>query len=316
MHSVSLKFLVGVLSFSDYYPFGMQMVGRYGNTGDYRYGFQGQETDDEVTGSESHVSYKYRMHDARLGRFLSVDPLARTYPHNSPHAFSENRVIDAFELEGLEMRRTRTRDGNGHITITHSIAIKAKVLNSTGIGDVSEQKSQVADAWKKTFTKTTTRRNKTIKYEVSDVAFEDVESVDPDEDFYVEFIETEIAEPLNDSPVGVVAGQTILGETELNRIEVLLRTKIGDTEWEKMRQDDIKRTAAHELGHVGGLDHPKGQEDTKSTDENSRSLMIQSYYSVWPDRLDSNSELTSKERRKWKRHIKKTKREKKSPVQL
>ena len=31
-----------------------------------------------------------------------MDPLFRDYPHNSPYAFSENRVIDAIELEGLE----------------------------------------------------------------------------------------------------------------------------------------------------------------------------------------------------------------------
>jgi RHS repeat-associated protein len=80
----------------------MQMPGRNASTGDYRYGFQGQETDNEITGSESHVSYKYRMHDARLGSFLSLDPLAPSYPHNSPYAFSENRVIDMIELEGLE----------------------------------------------------------------------------------------------------------------------------------------------------------------------------------------------------------------------
>jgi RHS repeat-associated protein len=80
----------------------MQMPGRNGSTDSYRYGFQGQETDNEITGSESHVSYKYRMHDARLGRFLSLDPLAPKYPHNSPYAFSENRVIDGVELEGLE----------------------------------------------------------------------------------------------------------------------------------------------------------------------------------------------------------------------
>ena len=42
------------------------------------------------------------MHDPRLGRFLSIDPLAPDYPWNSPYAFSENRVIDAIELEGLE----------------------------------------------------------------------------------------------------------------------------------------------------------------------------------------------------------------------
>jgi len=42
------------------------------------------------------------MHDPRIGRFFAVDPLTSKYPWNSPYAFSENRVIDAVELEGLE----------------------------------------------------------------------------------------------------------------------------------------------------------------------------------------------------------------------
>lgn len=42
------------------------------------------------------------MYDLRLGRWFAVDPLASSYPHNSPYAFSENRVIDGMELEGLE----------------------------------------------------------------------------------------------------------------------------------------------------------------------------------------------------------------------
>jgi len=69
---------------------------------DNRYGFQGQEMDDEVKGEGNSVNYKYRMHDPRIGRFFAVDPLASKYPHNSPYAFSENRVLDAIELEGLE----------------------------------------------------------------------------------------------------------------------------------------------------------------------------------------------------------------------
>lgn len=34
---------------------------------------------------------------------MSVDPLAPEYPHNSPYAFSENKVIQFIELEGLEI---------------------------------------------------------------------------------------------------------------------------------------------------------------------------------------------------------------------
>jgi RHS repeat-associated protein len=73
--------------------------------GSYRYGFQGQESDNEVKGEGNSVNYKYRMHDPRIGRFFAVDPLEKSYPWNSPYAFSENRVIDATELEGLESKR-------------------------------------------------------------------------------------------------------------------------------------------------------------------------------------------------------------------
>lgn len=68
----------------------------------YLFGFQNQERDDEVKGEGNSVNFKYRMHDPRIGRFFAVDPLTASYPHNSPYAFSENRVIDCIELEGLE----------------------------------------------------------------------------------------------------------------------------------------------------------------------------------------------------------------------
>jgi hypothetical protein len=54
------------------------------------------------TFEKAHIALEYRIHDAEIGRFLSRDPLAADYAHNSPYAFSENRVIDGRELEGLE----------------------------------------------------------------------------------------------------------------------------------------------------------------------------------------------------------------------
>ena len=61
--------------------------------------------DDEIKGIPgSSVNYKFRMHDPRAGRFFAVDPLAWQFSYNSPYAFSENRVIDGYELEGLEVQ--------------------------------------------------------------------------------------------------------------------------------------------------------------------------------------------------------------------
>ena len=75
---------------------------RHGSTDFYRYGFQGQEKDDEVKGEGNSLNYKYRMHDPRIGRFFATDPLEFEFPWNSPYAFSENIVIHMIELEGLE----------------------------------------------------------------------------------------------------------------------------------------------------------------------------------------------------------------------
>jgi RHS repeat-associated protein len=101
-----------VLAYNDYYPFGMLVPNRHASwDGDYRYGFQGQEKDDELKGEGNSLNYTFRMHDPRVGRFFARDPLFKEYPWNSPYAFSENRVIDGVELEGLEFKSSKEIGG-------------------------------------------------------------------------------------------------------------------------------------------------------------------------------------------------------------
>jgi hypothetical protein len=130
-----------VLSEQDYFPFGMGMMGRSVTAEGYRYGYQNQEEDEELWGGA--VSYKYRIEDARLGRFFSVDPLAPKYPHNSVYAFSENRIMDAIELEGLEcyfihgtktMRGLKTYPGvNGKMMSEKSLTRFSNLFGNTKI---------------------------------------------------------------------------------------------------------------------------------------------------------------------------------------
>jgi RHS repeat-associated protein len=80
----------------------VQLDGRTISTEEYRFGFQGQEKDDEVKGEGNSLNYRFRMHDPRVGRFFAVDPLSVSYPYFSTYTFSGNRVIDATEIEGLE----------------------------------------------------------------------------------------------------------------------------------------------------------------------------------------------------------------------
>jgi RHS repeat-associated protein len=80
----------------------MLVPNRHGSSNSYRYGFQGQEKDDELKGEGNSLNYTFRMHDPRVGRFFAVDPLTHKYPNYTPYSFSGNKVINAVEIEGLE----------------------------------------------------------------------------------------------------------------------------------------------------------------------------------------------------------------------
>ncbi|WKZ78880.1 MAG: RHS repeat-associated core domain-containing protein [Candidatus Kapaibacterium sp.] len=88
---------------TDYYPFGMIMGGRNSSADDaHRYGFNGKENDNEIKGEGVQQDYGFRIYDARVARFLSVDPLSSSYPMNSTYMFAENKPIAGIDLEGLE----------------------------------------------------------------------------------------------------------------------------------------------------------------------------------------------------------------------
>ena len=90
------------LSEKDYYPFGMVMPGRSFNAGNYRFGFNGKENDNEIKGEGNQQNYGFRIYDPRVGRFLSTDPLTKTYPWYTPYQFAGNMPTWAIDLDGLE----------------------------------------------------------------------------------------------------------------------------------------------------------------------------------------------------------------------
>ena len=109
-----------VLTISDYYPYGMLMEGRT-STSNYRFGFQGQEQDDEVRGEGNSINYTYRMHDPRLGRFFMLDPLAESYPQRTPFNFAGNTPIVAIEVDGLEPKPGDKNYGKHFIFASRSV---------------------------------------------------------------------------------------------------------------------------------------------------------------------------------------------------
>jgi RHS repeat-associated protein len=71
-------------------------------SGFYRYGFNGKEKDNDVKGEGNQQDYGMRIYDPRLGKFLSVDPLALKFPELTPYQFASNRPIDGVDIDGLE----------------------------------------------------------------------------------------------------------------------------------------------------------------------------------------------------------------------
>lgn len=82
----------------------MLQPGRHANTGNYRYGFNGKELDNEIKGDGAQYDYGFRIYDPRVGKFLSKDPLFKTYPWFTPYQFAGNSPIWAIDLDGLESK--------------------------------------------------------------------------------------------------------------------------------------------------------------------------------------------------------------------
>jgi RHS repeat-associated protein len=85
-------------------PFGMAENGRKFTQANknYKYGFNGKENDNEVKGEGNQQDYGMRIYDPRLGKFLSVDPIANQYPELTTYQFASNTPVQAIDLDGLE----------------------------------------------------------------------------------------------------------------------------------------------------------------------------------------------------------------------
>jgi RHS repeat-associated protein len=90
---------------------------RHGSSASYRYGFQGQELDNELKGEGNSLDFGARMYDSRVGRFFSRDPLEKRFPFQSPYLFASNSPIINIDKNG-EFSIAR------HFIITYNSALR------------------------------------------------------------------------------------------------------------------------------------------------------------------------------------------------
>ncbi|TAH27827.1 MAG: hypothetical protein EAZ06_12115, partial [Cytophagales bacterium] len=99
--SETLVFSADIKTYTDYYAFGMEMVGRnWSESEAYRQGYNGKENDKDF--GEGVQDYGMRVSDTQTCRFFSVDPLTQDYPWYTPYQFAGNMPIIAVDLDGAE----------------------------------------------------------------------------------------------------------------------------------------------------------------------------------------------------------------------
>jgi RHS repeat-associated protein len=162
-----------VVTANDYYPFGMNMPGRKFTqpNSSYRYGFNGKEQDKETTGTSTY-DYGFRIYNPALGRFLSVDPLAKSYPWFTPYQFASNTPIQAIDIDGKEGEtylETEIKDGK-EIVLRRVIEIDIYVK----VSDVKDTKEYpVKDFSPKEIKKFASKFNNDLAKHYKDGKFKD-----------------------------------------------------------------------------------------------------------------------------------------------
>jgi RHS repeat-associated protein len=122
-----------ITSSSDYYPFGFPMPDRGENLAVYRFGFNGQEADNEVYGDKASYAFEFRNYDARLGRWWGIDLLWQKYPGLSPYLFCSNNPLNRTDMTGmLDDWVQRTVDGVTEIYYDRDVQSQADVDEKYG----------------------------------------------------------------------------------------------------------------------------------------------------------------------------------------
>jgi len=108
-------YVADVRSATGYYAFGGEQPGRTWAAATYRYAFNGQEKDDEISGEGNMMTAKNWEYDTRLGRRWNLDPLSKAWQSqystlsNSPiWRIDPNGDDDFFNSDGSFSHSTKT----------------------------------------------------------------------------------------------------------------------------------------------------------------------------------------------------------------
>ncbi len=90
---------------------------------EHRYGFNGKENDRDLQsddGSNLVLDYGFRIYNPAIARFLSTDPLTKSYPWYTPYQFAGNKPTKFIDLDGKEEAILPNYYGRGGVLVKWS----------------------------------------------------------------------------------------------------------------------------------------------------------------------------------------------------
>ena len=231
-----------------YNPWGEQMHHWNANTYSFSspYRFNGKELDPE-TGL---AYYGARYYQNKLSVWLSVDPLAEKYPSFTPYTYVANNPLMYIDPDGREIKTHRETADDGTVTIV--VTVSGKLINNSSTSYTAEEMQGIADRIASSIADSYTGEGETVKWRgVANI------SVATDDN---PLTETDHAFRLYDNgklPDSKRPGKTrpsgVIGHAPKGELNTMI---VKDVPMTDGRKATLERTAPHELGHSGTLDHP------------------------------------------------------------
>ncbi|MBS1537052.1 MAG: hypothetical protein JST20_04825 [Bacteroidetes bacterium] len=135
-----------VVSYSGYFPFGMQMQEDTWQSPLYRYGYNGKEKDGELKGEGNSYDYGARLYDPRKARWDAPDKLEKRYPGLTTYGMAGNSPISLHDPDGNVVEATT---GDSQDAVVQSIEEKYQKFvkfDDDGILDVSALREGIKGA--------------------------------------------------------------------------------------------------------------------------------------------------------------------------